>query len=146
MFQPADAGAWAAMRAKLWPDADAELAREAQAFAAGFPLPNVSAVFIADRGDVPVGFLELALRSFSDGCESMPVPHIEGWYVERDARGQGVGKALMLAAETWSRERGFTEIASDTEIHNDASLRAHERCGFEEVERLIKLKKKLNRV
>ena len=143
-FAPSDTGAWAAMRARLWPHAGAELRREAEQFAGGTPLPFVSAVFVAeDASRAPVGFLELALRSFSDGCESMPVPHVEGWYVEPAARGKGFGRALIQAAEEWSRARGYAELASDTEIDNAASLRAHEACGFDEVERLIKLRKSL---
>jgi len=143
-FEPADDAAWAAMRAKLWPQAGAELARETSAFARGLPLPNVTAVFIAEgEAGEELGFLELALRSFADGCESMPVPHVEGWYVEANARGKGVGRALMLAAEAWSIAQGYTELASDTELDNAGSLRAHERCGFAEVERLIKLRKVL---
>ncbi len=143
-FAPADTDAWAALRAELWPHAGADLQREAREFAAGVPIPNVAAVFVAENdARVPVGFLELALRSFSDGCDSMPVPHVEGWYVEPGARGQGVGRALMRAAEEWSKARGFAELASDTELDNAASLRAHEACGFSEVERLIKLRKPL---
>ena len=49
----------------------------------------------------------------------------------------------MEAAELWARGQGFSEIASDTEVHNGASQRAHEACGFEEVERLIKFRKAL---
>jgi aminoglycoside 6'-N-acetyltransferase I len=131
------------MRTRLWPDADAALEREAHDFAGGLPVPTIDVVFIAEGNGRAIGFLELAIRSFSDGCESMPVPHVEGWYVEPHERGKGVGRALIVAAEAWSRERGFTELASDTEIHNEASLRAHQRCGFEEVERLIKLRKAL---
>jgi aminoglycoside 6'-N-acetyltransferase I len=138
-----DTGAWAAMRARLWPNADAALEREARDFAAGLPIPTIDVAFIAEDGDRAIGFLELAIRSFSDGCESMPVPHVEGWFVEPHERGKGAGRALMAAAEAWSRERGFVELASDTEIHNDASLQAHQHCGFEEVERLIKLRKPL---
>lgn len=144
LLEPADTGAWAPMRARLWPRAGVELQREAEAFAQGTPLPFITAVFIAeDESHEAIGFLELALRSFSDGCGSMPVPHVEGWYVEGSARGKGVGKALMRSAEDWSKSRGFNELASDTEIHNEASLRAHEACGFTEVERLIKLRKPL---
>jgi aminoglycoside 6'-N-acetyltransferase I len=143
-FEPADNDAWAEMRAKLWPHAGADLARETSAFARGVPLPHITAVFMAeDELHNAVGFLELAVRSYSDGCESMPVPHVEGWYVEPQSRGKGLGRALMQAAEAWSAARGFTEIASDTELENLASLRAHERCGFQEVERLIKLRKPL---
>ena len=73
----------------------------------------------------------------------MPVPHLEGWFVVEDARRQGVGQALLGAAEAWARARGFTELASDTQAGNDLSERAHERCGFETVERLIKFRKTL---
>lgn len=144
-FEAGDADAWAALRAKLWPHADGtDLAREADAFAAGAPIANVAAVFIAENEAAETtGFLELAVRPYSDGCDSMPVPHVEGWYVEPAARGTGAGRALMQSAEAWSRAHGFTELASDTEIENEASLRAHERCGFSEVERLVKLRKPL---
>ncbi len=132
------------MRAQLWPHADAaELAREARDFSSGAGVPTIDVVFIAAGEDRQIGFLELSLREFSDGCDSMPVPYVEGWYVEPGARGTGVGRALMRAAEAWSREHGFTELASDTQLHNDGSLRAHEHCGFEEVERLVKLRKRL---
>lgn len=43
----------------------------------------------------------------------------------------------------WARERGFTELASDTEVENDLSLAAHLRFGFFETERLIKFRKPL---
>jgi aminoglycoside 6'-N-acetyltransferase I len=141
-----DVDAWASMRARLWPDADvAELTREARAYVQGKAGTILAAAFIAeDEESKPLGFIEAAVRAFSDGCDSMPVPHVEGWYVEPAARGRGVGRELMRAAELWSRSRGFTEIASDTEVHNSASARAHEACGFEEVDRLIKFRKALD--
>ena len=141
-----DSEVWAAMRGRLWPEADAaDLAREAHAFAAGTAQAVLAAAFVADGGDATLGgFIEIAVRPFSDGCDSMPVPHVEGWYVEQNVRGCGVGRSLMSAAEAWARARGFSEIASDTEVHNVASLRAHEACGFEEVDRLIKFRKPLS--
>ena len=144
-IEAGDAAAWTEMRAKLWPDADlAELERETAAFLTGGASSLVSVVFIADLGvSERIGFLELAIRAFSDGCDSAPVPHVEGWYVKEHARGRGIGRELMQAAENWARDRGFVELASDTEIHNESSLRAHEACGFEEVERLIKFRKRI---
>jgi aminoglycoside 6'-N-acetyltransferase I len=144
-FDPSDTEQWAMLRARLWPDADPdELMRECRAFAAGMPMPTVFAVFVA-RDDAAglTGFIELSVRPFSDGCDSMPVPHVEAWYVDPGVRRAGVGRALMVAAEEWARARGFTELASDTEVTNVMSLHAHERCGFSEVERLIKLRKPL---
>lgn len=138
-----DVDAWAVMRGRLWPGEDAaELAREARAFVAGLKETMLAAAFLAEDDEAsPLGFVELALRAFSDGCDSMPVPHLEGWYVEPLARGRGVGRGLIAAAEAWARARGFKELASDTEVHNGASLLAHEACGFEEVDRLIKFRK-----
>jgi aminoglycoside 6'-N-acetyltransferase I len=133
------------MRHHLWPDEDAaELARETRAFVAGGAQTILAAAFIAEDDEAtPLGFVEVAIRAFSDGCDSMPVPHVEGWYVEPFARGRGVGRRLMRAVESWARTRGFKELASDTEVHNGASLCAHEACGFEEVDRLVKFRKRL---
>ncbi len=134
------------MRGRLWPIADAsELAREARAFVAGAAAPLLEAVFVAaDELGGLVGFLELSVRPFADGCDSQPVPHVEGWFVEASARRLGIGRELMRAAENWARTRGFCELASDTEVHNEGSQRAHECCGFREAERLIKFRKALD--
>jgi aminoglycoside 6'-N-acetyltransferase I len=143
-LKAADVGAWAAMRAALWLDADPdELHREADAFAAGQKLPTPQVVFVAED-ESPIGFLELSVRPYANGCDSLPVPFIEGWYVKPGARRRGVGRALIRAAEDWSRERGFLEIGSDTELTNEDSVEAHERCGFAETERVVYLRKRLS--
>jgi len=139
-----EAATWSTLRMRLWPSADPqELAAEAALFLSGGNIPTISAVFLAEDDATPLGFLELALRAFSDGCDSKPVPHVEGWYVEAFARERGVGRALMHAAEDWARANGFVELASDTEPWNDGSLAAHAHCGFQEVERLVKFRKVL---
>lgn len=131
------------MRARLWPDADAGVLRdEVDNFFAGAPPPTVAAVFVADC-DAAKGFLELSVRPYANGCDSMPVPFVEGWYVEPELRGRGVGRALMRAAEAWAADRGYREVGSDTQLWNAPSLRAHERCGFVETERVVYLRKKL---
>lgn len=141
----ADARTWATLRHRLWPHASArDLLAEAQTFASRGESPMIAAAFLAeDDSKKPVGFIELSIRPFADGCESRPIPHIEGWYVEPQSRRRGVGRALMQGAEAWARARGFSEIASDTEIGNDVSLDAHANCGFVETERLVKLRKPL---
>jgi aminoglycoside 6'-N-acetyltransferase I len=85
----------------------------------------------------PLGMLELSLRSVAEGCRATPVPYVEGWYVVPEARRRGMGRELMMAAETWARERGYTEIASDALVDNFEPERAHLALGFEEVERAI---------
>ncbi len=139
-----DVEAWSQMRSRLWPDADGDgLYRETIAFVAG-DYPVLSAVIVAeDEGGALRGFVEIFIRPFSDGCDSMPVPHVEGWYVEPSHRGAGLGRRLVRAAENWAGSRGFSELASDTEIQNEGSRRAHEACGFQEVARIIKFRKPL---
>jgi aminoglycoside 6'-N-acetyltransferase I len=142
----ADAGAWCGMRAALWPDEDAdELRREAEAYFRAAD-PRLAAVFIGiDHAQRAVGMLELSLRPYADGCTGSPVPYVEAWYVAEQARGQGIGRALMDAAERWALDQGYDEMASDVLIANAPSLRAHGALGFDEVERAIHLRKDLKR-
>lgn len=132
------------MRHALWPDAQFEqLLAECKEFL-DCASRWIACAFIAIAEDEsPLGFLELNIRSVAEGCENSPVPHIEGWYVVPNARRRGVGRALMNAAETWARERGYTEMTSDTTEAYPLSLAAHEASGFVEVERLIALRKPL---
>lgn len=101
-------------------------------------------VFVAERqGGGLCGLLEAGTRPYADGCDSSPVGYIEGWYVDPDARGMGIGRALVEAAEAWARELGLHEMASDTAIANEAGLEAHLALGYREIERVIHLAKEL---
>src|SRR4029078_6731880 len=84
-----------------------------------------------------VGFLELDFRKYAPGCRSSPVAFIEGWYVEPEARGRGVGRALIEAAEAYARAARHHEIASDAEAENVEGIGAHLALGFEEIERVL---------
>lgn len=141
-----DLDAWCAMRAALWPDADVyELRAEAESYLGG-DRRQLAAVFICtDRSQRAAGMLELSLRPYADGCRSSPVPYVEAWYVVPEARGQGVGRALMAAAERWAIERGHDEMASDALMDNVPSVHAHAALGFDEVERAIHFRKALKR-
>src|SRR5215469_17171397 len=107
------------MRRALWPEADTgELAEEVAAYFAG--QGALAMVMLCEAEDAePIGMIELSLRSHADGCRSSPVPFVEGWYVAPDARRQGVGAALMEAAEAWARAGGYSELASDTQLDNE---------------------------
>lgn len=138
-----DRQAWAAMRASLWPDEDADLmGHETLMHFSGRPLAE--AVFICESVDgAACGFLELGLRPYAEGCDSSPVPFIEAWFVAPVARHKGAGRALVSAAEHWALLRNFTEIASDTQLANAQSQGAHAALGYEEVERLVTFRKSL---
>jgi aminoglycoside 6'-N-acetyltransferase I len=94
-------------------------------------------VFVAERPDSRLaGFISMSLRPWAEGCDSTPVPYVEGWWVEPDVRRTGVGRQLMSAAEAWCRAHGHTELGSDAEIENEGSLRAHVALGFERTVRI----------
>jgi aminoglycoside 6'-N-acetyltransferase I len=103
-----------------------------------------AAVFIALRDDgSPCGFVEVGQRSYAEGCESSPVAYIEAWYVDPDVRRQGIGRALLAAAEDWARAEGHSEIASDALLDNVVSHQAHTRSGYAEVVRVVTFRKTL---
>lgn len=138
-----DRQAWAAMRAELWPEEDSDkLAHDTLVHFSGAPLAE--AVLVAEDKDGELcGMLELSLRAYAEGCETTPVPFIEGWFVAPRARMRGVGRALMNAAENWARLRNFREIGSDTQLGNVASQEAHAKLGYQEVERIVAFRKPL---
>lgn len=132
------------LRALLWPEEDADEERAyVESFFAG-TCTTTEVVILAedDDGDV-VGFAELSIRSYVPGASSFPAPFLEGWFVVEHARGRGVGRALVEAGERWARERGFTELGSDTLLDNTAGQAAHAALGFDEVERLVTFVKRL---
>ncbi|MDQ3950572.1 MAG: GNAT family N-acetyltransferase [Gemmatimonadota bacterium] len=103
-----------------------------------------AAVFIAMRDDgSPCGFVEVGERSYAEGCETSPVAYVEAWYVDADMRRQGVGRALLVAAEDWARAEGYSEIGSDALLDNVVSHEAHVRSGYAEVVRLVVFRKVL---
>ena len=119
---------WGAMRSRLWPDCGAaDNAHDLAEFAAGRSALRV--VFLAFAGEEAVGFAEISERSVVDGCDG-PAAYLEGWYVEPQFRGQGVGGQLVAAAADWARAQGYRCFGSDAELHNVASQRAHEALGF----------------
>jgi len=139
----ADAAAWLEMRRALWPGADPDHAREIdQFFTIG--VRNLLAVLVAfEASSRPVGFAELSIRNCAEGCDTDRVAYLEGWYVVPAARRQGVGRALVEAAEAWGRLQGCTEFGSDTEIDNAVSAAAHLALGFTETDRIRTFRKPL---
>lgn len=129
------------MRCALWPD---QTAAENEADMDAWLARPDTAVFVCQRDSEGLcGFAEVGTRPYADGCRTSPVAFLEGWYVDPDCRGAGIGRGLVEAVEAWARERGLQELASDALLDNEASHRAHERLGFAEVERAVRYRKAL---
>ncbi len=136
---PDDIDEWLRMRRILWEDCpDAHQVKEVDEILKS----EEETALLAERpGGGLCGFLEVSLRSKADGCDSTPVGYIEGWYVDEEVRRQGVGRALVEAAEAWARSKGCRQMASDAELWNAVSHRAHEAIGYLETARLVLFKK-----
>lgn len=137
LYCPSDHADWQRLRTALWPD-------QTVADMTAWLARSDAATFVVECPPARIrGFAEVGARAFADGCDTQPVAYLEGWYVDAAVRGQGLGAALLRAAEGWARERGYRELASDTELENLGSQRAHERLGFTEVERAVRYRKAL---
>jgi aminoglycoside 6'-N-acetyltransferase I len=134
--------AYCRLRNQLWPMGDEVCEREAVEILGD----SRWAVFVArlDDGAV-IGFLEVHLRDYAEGAESSsPVGYLEGLYIDSEYRRQGIGGALVQAGEQWAWSQGCTEIASDAQIDNAASIELHRRMGYAEVERQVCFLKRLS--
>ena len=140
--EPRDAEGWFSMRVALWPETKREQHRKEMAMMLSDAQRYAVFVCENERGDL-VGFAEVSLREWAEGCLSSPVGYLEGWYVAPGSRGRGVGRAVLAASEDWARAFGCTEMASDTELGNEGSEAAHQRLGFEVVGRVVAFRKDL---
>ena len=107
------------------------------------PQRGITFVVERTRGGL-CGFIEVSLRNVAEGCTTSPVAYIEGWYVDADSRRRTLGTRLVQAAEAWARRHGLQEIASDTQIDNTVSIHAHTRLEYEEVDRIVCFRKRLD--
>ena len=139
----ADHGTWAKMRSALWP----QESRQRHARAIGSILGKGNAWgFVAETADgAAVGFAEVAIRPYANGCDSQPVPFLEGIWVKASHRRKGVGGHLIRHVELFLAARGFRELGSDTQIDNRSSQAAHLSWGFAETERVVYFRKRLAR-
>lgn len=106
--------------------------------------PETQCVLVGDDNGRLIGFLEVSIRPFVEDCESDSVGYLEGWFVEPEFRRTGVGSSLVRHAEEWAKKKGCREIASDAEIGNELSLKAHASLGYQETSRLVHLRKVLS--
>jgi len=59
-----------------------------------------------------------------------------GMMVAADARGRGIGSALLSAAIEWARGAGAHKVALQVWPHNEAGIALYRKFGFEEEGRL----------
>ncbi|GAB3011290.1 aminoglycoside 6'-N-acetyltransferase [Spirosoma pulveris] len=120
---------------ELWPDCD--LNEELQNYARLLSSDN-DACFVAKIEDSCVAFVHVSCRyDYVEGSVELPVAYMEGIYVKPAYRKQGIAQKLVRTVEDWAKHKGLTQLASDTELMNVASIDFHKKTGFEEVERIV---------
>jgi aminoglycoside 3-N-acetyltransferase len=137
----ADRPEWLRLRHSLWPhhsptDLDGEIAQLLG--------DDRAKTFVAETQPGRLcGLIEVALRDAAEGCSTHPVGYIEGWVVDPERRGRGIGRRLAEAGEAWARERGCTEMASDTTPVYPDSPGAHAAAGYERASVTLHFRKRL---
>lgn len=131
---------WVTMRLQLWDRHahDAHLSDIDKMLSS-----KQNAGYIAILNHQAVGFAEICLREYANGCTKQPVPFLEGIWVKPEYRQQGIGQALINKITTDLIAKGFDELCSDAEIDNKLSHKAHQNWGFNETERVICFRKEL---
>lgn len=131
---PAASEDWHRLRCQFWPSHDADEHRHTIAEFFTGQLDEPAAVFLARTQEGKcVGLLELSIRAYAEGCADPNPAYIEGIYVDPEFRQSGIASQLMESAESWARQRGCSEMASDTAPDNQPSAGLHAKSGFRDV-------------
>ena len=119
-----DAEAMAGLLAELgYPTSAAALPDRVRAIEA-----EGGAVFVAVFDGTPVGLASVA--SHPTIHEVTPVAYITALVTGTAARGKGVGRALVAAAEQWARENGCVRLSVTSAEHRADAHAFYPRCGM----------------
>jgi len=142
-FCPADTDEWKRLRHILWPETTE--ADHVADLAEYLSSPRTHLILVAEAAEGRLaGIAEIRIRSHADGCYTSPVGYLEGWIVDLPYRRNGIGRAIVDAAEAWSRSCGCREFASDAYVENSISRAAHRSLGFQETSAVVRYWKKLD--
>ena len=92
--------------------------------------PEQLALIAEDAAGRPLGVVHVT------GAESGLSGEAQGYLatlaVAAEAEGQGVGRALMAAAEEWARSRGYRLLALEVFAANERARAFYRRLGYQE--------------
>ncbi|MGD9965019.1 MAG: GNAT family N-acetyltransferase [Hyphomonadaceae bacterium] len=86
--------------------------------------PDTTLFVARNAGDAALGMG--ALRRHGDG-----VGEVKRMFVTPEARGLGVGGAILARIEALARQEGFARVVLETGSNFDAARRVYERGGFQ---------------
>ena len=101
-------------------------------------------IYLCFFSSEPIGFAQCQLRyDYVEGTQTSPVGYLEGIFVAEKYRRKGIAKELLKNCESWAKEKGCLEFASDCEFGNNDSLKFHKSLGFTQANTIICFTKKL---
>lgn len=113
-----------------WRTVDEIIEAEARTLRDVFESPDDgSRVLIAEAGDERLGFM--LLEELRDYFTLERHGHVGILAVTDGAEGQGVGGALIRAAESWARDRGYRTLTLNVFTGNQHARDVYEHLGFE---------------
>ena len=141
-YKNSDFAALVRMSQKLWLDYEANDLTEL--------LKQVSSasnqrIYLAKTADGEcIGFSILSIRTdYVEGAEKSPTGYLEGIYVEPEYRKNKIASTFLKMGELWCKEKGCSQIGSDTWLTNKASRTFHKRLGFREEDELVHFLKEI---
>lgn len=96
-------------------------------------------VILAKNSDnMNVGFSIFSIRTdYVEGAMNSHTGYLEGIYVEEDYRKLGIAKEFIQIGEGWCKEKGCSQIGSDTWLTDQESRDFHKKVGFWEEEEVV---------
>ncbi len=102
-------------------------------------LGRFSNVFVAEREGRLLGFILCRLKRLPAYMGGVMVGEVSDVWVEAEARGAGVGDALVRAGLGWMRGQGVHSVEVQVLSENEGSLRFFESLGFQLELRALRL-------
>lgn len=88
-------------------------------------------IFIAKDGNKPVGYVWISERGYQAPWDCQPDPAwVYDLRVDSEQRGKGMGKDLMLQAETWAIENNFERIGLHVFSENQGATILYTKLGY----------------
>jgi GNAT superfamily N-acetyltransferase len=92
--------------------------------------PGTLALVAENETGELLGFLHV--RTETHAGVGVPSGHVSAVAVSEEAEGQGVAKTLLLAAEAWARDQGYTQLTLTVLGGNRHARDVYGHLGFEE--------------
>jgi ribosomal protein S18 acetylase RimI-like enzyme len=109
-------------------------------FIRGLLASQTNTLWVATSGDHVLAVAWVIIRTAPDSPVHVPRTYavVETLVVEADARGQGIGRALMEHVQTWAVARGLSEVQLAVHEFNTDARAFYEKLGYETVERRLR--------